>query len=123
VVDREKNLQDAQIWLEYVLYRKRSPSIEQLFWLTWAKGKCSPFAEQLFRTDMVGMMRSALHPLYFLLLEHLNVGEYSPSIMFPSLPSICNDGEHSLSFLSSFPFKAFTMIESTPYLKILIFLC
>jgi hypothetical protein len=42
--------------------------------------------------------------------------------MFPSLLSIYNDGEHSLSFLSSFPFEASTMIESTPYLKILVFL-
>jgi hypothetical protein len=67
-------------------------------------------------------MGSAPHPLYFHLLEHLNDAEYSPSIMFPSLPSICNDGEHSLSFLSSFLFEASAMIESTPYLKILIFL-
>jgi hypothetical protein len=86
-------------------------------------GKCSPSAEQLFGTDMASVMGSAPHPLYFHLLEHLNDGEYSPSIMFPSLPSICNDGEHSLSFLSSFPFEASTMIESTPYLKILISLC
>jgi hypothetical protein len=70
---------------------------------------------------MVGVMGSAPHPLYFHLLEHLNHGEYSPSIMFPSLPSIYNDREHSLSFLSSFPFKASAMIESTPYLKILYF--
>jgi hypothetical protein len=83
-------------------------------------GKCSPSAKQLFGTDMVGVMGSAPHPLYFHLLEHLNNGEYSPSIMFPSLPSICNDGEHSLSFFSSFPFEASAMIESTPYLKILI---
>jgi hypothetical protein len=70
---------------------------------------------------MVGMMESAPHPLYFHLLEHLNDGEYSPSIMFPSLPSIYNDREHSLSFLSSFPFEASAMIKSTPYLKILYF--
>jgi hypothetical protein len=70
---------------------------------------------------MVGMMESVPHPLYFYLLEHLNDGEYSPSITFPSLSSICIDGEHSLSFLSSFPFEAFAMIESTPYLKILHF--
>jgi hypothetical protein len=70
---------------------------------------------------MVGVMGSAPHPLYFHLLEHLNGGEYSPSIMFPSLPSIYNDREHSLSFLSSFPFEASAMIESTPYLKILYF--
>jgi hypothetical protein len=43
--------------------------------------------------------------------------------MFPSLPSIYNDREHSLSFLSSFPFEASAMIESTPYLKILYSLC
>jgi hypothetical protein len=85
-------------------------------------GERSPSVEQLFRTDMVGVMESAPHPLYFHLLEHLNDGEYSPSIMFPSLPSICNDREHSLSFLSLFPFQAFAMIESTPYLKILHFL-
>jgi hypothetical protein len=70
---------------------------------------------------MVGVMGSTPHPLYFHLLEHLNDGEYFPSIMFPSLPSIYNDREHSLSFLSSFPFEAFAMIESTPYLKILYF--
>jgi hypothetical protein len=70
---------------------------------------------------MVGVMGSAPHPLYFHLLEHLNNGEYSPSIMFPSLPSIYNDREHSLSFLSSFPFEASAMIESTPYLNILYF--
>jgi hypothetical protein len=70
---------------------------------------------------MVGVMGSAPHPLYFHHLEHLNDGEYSPSIMFPSLPSIYNDREHSLSFLSSFPFEASTMIESTLYLKILYF--
>jgi hypothetical protein len=55
--------------------------------------ECSPFAKQLFGTDMAGVMESAPHPLYFHLLEHLNDGEYSPSIMFPSLPSICNDRE------------------------------
>jgi hypothetical protein len=70
---------------------------------------------------MVGVMGSAPHPLYFHLLEHLNDGEYSASIMFPSLPSIYNDREHSLSFLSSFPFEASAMTESTPYLKILYF--
>jgi hypothetical protein len=70
---------------------------------------------------MVGVMGSAPHPLYFHLLEHLNDGEYSSSIMFPSLPSIYNDREHSLSFLSSFSFKASAMIKSTPYLKILYF--
>jgi hypothetical protein len=85
-------------------------------------GECSPSAKQLFGTDMAGVMESAPHPLYFHLLEHFNDGEYSPSIMFPSLPSIYNDGEHSLSFLSSFPFEAFAMIESNPYLKILIYL-
>jgi hypothetical protein len=85
-------------------------------------GEFSPFAKQLFGTDMAGMMGSAPHPLYFHLLKHLNDGEYSPSIMFPSFPSIYNDGEHSLSFLSSFPFEASAMIESTPYLKILVFL-
>jgi hypothetical protein len=67
------------------------------------------------------MMGSAPHPLYFHLLEYPNDGEYSPSIMFPSLPSIYNDGEHSLSFLSSFLLEAFAMIESTSYLKILHF--
>jgi hypothetical protein len=86
-------------------------------------GECSPSTEQLFGTDMASVMGSAPLPLYFHLLEHLNDGEYSPSIIFSSLPSICNDGEHSLSFLSSFPFEAFAMIESTPYLKILISLC
>jgi hypothetical protein len=70
---------------------------------------------------MVGVMGSAPHPLYFHLLEHLNDGEYSPSIMFPSLPNIYNDRKHSLSFLSSFPFEASAMIESTPYLKTLYF--
>jgi hypothetical protein len=84
-------------------------------------GECSPSAKQLFGTDMAGVMGSTPHPLYFHLLKHLNDGEYSPSIMFSSLPSICNNGEHSLSFLSSFPFEAFAMIESTPYLKILYF--
>jgi hypothetical protein len=69
---------------------------------------------------MVGVMGSAPHPLYFHLLEHLNDGE-SPSIMFPSLPNIYNDRKHSLSFLSSFPFEASAMIESTPYLKTLYF--
>jgi hypothetical protein len=64
------------------------------------------------------MMGSAPHLLYFHLLEYLNDGEYFPSIMSSSLPSLRNDGEHSLSFLSSFPFKASAMIESTPYLKI-----
>jgi hypothetical protein len=70
---------------------------------------------------MVGVMGSAPHLLYFHLLEHLNDGEYSPSIMFPSLPSIYNDREHSLSFLSSFSFEASVMIESILYLKILYF--
>jgi hypothetical protein len=70
---------------------------------------------------MVGVMGSAPHPLYFHLLEHLNDGEYSSSIMFPSLPSIYNDREHTLSFVSSFSFKASAMIKSTPYLKILYF--
>jgi hypothetical protein len=84
-------------------------------------GEHSLFAEQLFGADMVGMMGSAPHPLHFNFLEHLNNGEYSPSIMFPSLSSICNDREHSLSFLSSFPFEASAMIESTSYLKILHF--
>jgi hypothetical protein len=70
---------------------------------------------------MVGVMGSTPHPFYFHLLEHLNDGEYSPSIMFPSLPSIYNDREHSLSFLFSFPFEASAMIESTPFLKILYF--
>jgi hypothetical protein len=86
-------------------------------------GERSPSTKQLFGIDMAGVMGSAPHPLYFHLLEHLNDGEYSPSIMFPSLPNICNDEEHSLSFLSSFPFKASAMIENTPYLKILISLC
>jgi hypothetical protein len=81
-------------------------------------GERSPSAEQLLGTDMVGVMESTPHPLYFHLLEHLNDGEYSPSIMFPTLPSIYNDGEHSLSFLSSFPFEASVMIESISYLKI-----
>jgi hypothetical protein len=85
-------------------------------------GERSPSAEQLFGIDMAGVMGSAPHPLYFPLLEQLNDGEYLPSIIFSSLPSICNDGLHSLSFLSSFPFAASAMIESTPYLKILIFL-
>jgi hypothetical protein len=84
-------------------------------------GERSPFGKQFFGTDMVSVMGSTPHSLYFHLLEHLNNGKYSPSIMFPSLPTICNDGEHSLSFLSSFPFEAFVMIESTPYLKILHF--
>jgi hypothetical protein len=70
---------------------------------------------------MAGVMGSTPHPLYFNLVKHLIDGEYSPSIMFPSLPSICNDREHFLSFLSSFPFEASAMIESTPYLKILYF--
>jgi hypothetical protein len=83
-------------------------------------GERSPSTEQLFG---IGMMGSTSHPLYFHLLEHLNDGEYSPSIVFPSFPSIYNDGEHSLSFLSSFPFEASAMIESTLYLKILVSLC
>jgi hypothetical protein len=70
---------------------------------------------------MVDVMGRAPHPLYFHLLEHLNDGEYSPSILFPYLPSICNDREHFLSFLSSFLFEASAMIESTPYLKFLHF--
>jgi hypothetical protein len=86
-------------------------------------GEHFPHVKQLFGTDMASVMGSAPHPLYFHLLEHLNDGEYSPSIMFPSLPSIRNDGEHFLSFLSSFPFEASAMIESTPYLKLLISLC
>jgi hypothetical protein len=86
-------------------------------------GERSPSTEQLFGIDMAGVKGSTPHPLYFHLLELLNDGEYSPSIMFPSLPSIYNDGEHSLSFLSSFPFEASAMIESTPYLKSSISLC
>ena len=31
--------------------------------------------------------------MYFHLLEHLNDGEYFPSIMFLALPSICNNRE------------------------------
>jgi hypothetical protein len=81
-------------------------------------GERSPSAKQLLGADMVGVMASAPHPLYFYLLKHLNDGDYFPSTMFPSLPSICNDREYSLSFLSSFPFEAF---ESTPYLKVLHF--
>jgi hypothetical protein len=84
-------------------------------------GERSLSAKQFFGTDMVGVMETAPHPLYFHLLEHLNDGKYFPFIMFPSLPSICNDGEHSLSFLSSCPFEAFAVIETTPYLKILHF--
>jgi hypothetical protein len=83
-------------------------------------GERSPFAEQFFGTNMANVMGSVPHPLYFHLLEHLNDGEYSPSIIFPSFPSIYNDGKYSLSFLSSFPFEAFAMIESTSYQKILI---
>jgi hypothetical protein len=86
-------------------------------------GKRSPSAEQLFGTDMAGVMGSAPHPLYFHLLKHLNDREYSPSIIFSSLPSICNDGKHSLSFFSSYPFEASVLIKSSPYLKILISLC
>jgi hypothetical protein len=78
-------------------------------------GEHSPSTQQLFGTDMTGVMGSAPHPLYFHLLEHLSDGGYSPS-----LPSIYNDGEHSLSFLSSFSFEVSAMIESTHYLKILI---
>jgi hypothetical protein len=52
---------------------------------------------------MVGVIGSAPHPLYFHLLEHLNDGEYSPSIMFPSFPSIYNDREYSLSKNPLFP--------------------
>jgi hypothetical protein len=37
IADREKNLQDAEIWLEDVPHMEHSPSIEQFFWLTWAK--------------------------------------------------------------------------------------
>jgi hypothetical protein len=85
-------------------------------------GERSPPAKQLFGINMAGMMESNPHLLYFHLLEYLNDGEYSPFIMIPSLPNICNDGEHSLSFFSSFSFEAFAMIESTPYLKILHFL-
>ena len=83
-------------------------------------GESFPSIEQLFETDMAGVMGSAPHSLYFHLLEHLNDGEYSTSIMFPSLPSIYNNWEHSLSFLSSFPFEASAIIESTPYIKIFI---
>ena len=57
-----------------------------------------PIYQATFGTDMVGVMGNASHPLYFHFLEHLNDGEYSPSFMFSSLPSICNDGKHSLSF-------------------------
>jgi hypothetical protein len=84
-------------------------------------GEHSPSIEQLFGTNMDGVMGSAPHPLCFHFLEHLNDGKYSPSIMLPFLPSSCNDGKHSLSFLSSFPFEASAMIESTLYLKILHF--
>jgi hypothetical protein len=84
-------------------------------------GERSTSIEQLFGTNMAGVMGSASHPLYFHLLKQLNDGEYFPSIMVPSLPSICNNGVHSLSFLSSFLFEASAMIESTPYLKILHF--
>jgi hypothetical protein len=65
-------------------------------------GEHSPSTKQLFGTNMAGMIGSAPHPLYFHLLVHLNDGEYSSSIMFPSLPSIYNDGEHSLSFFPHF---------------------
>jgi hypothetical protein len=81
-------------------------------------GERSPSVEQLFGIDMAGVMKNASHTLYFHLLEHFNDGEYPPSIMFPSFPSIYNDEEFSLLFLSSFPFKASAMIESTTYLKI-----
>jgi hypothetical protein len=47
-------------------------------------GKRSPSTKQLFGTDMDGMVESAPQPLYFHLLEHLNDGEYFPSIMSPS---------------------------------------
>jgi hypothetical protein len=104
VLDREKNLQDAEIRLEDVPHRECSSSLKQLFGIA-----------------MAGVMESTSHPLYFHLLEQLNDKEYFPSIMFPSLPSIYNDREHSLSFLSLFPFEASAMIESTPYLKILHF--
>jgi hypothetical protein len=99
-----------------------APHLLSSFFGDMGKGNGERFssAEQLFGTDMAGVMESALHPLYLHRLKHLNDGEYSPSIMFPSLPSICNDGKHFLLFLSSFPFEASAMIESTPYLKILI---
>jgi hypothetical protein len=71
-----------------------------------SNGECSPSIEQLFGTDKAGVMGSTSYPLYFHLLEHLNDGEYSPSTIFPSFPSICNDGEYSLSFLSLFPFQS-----------------
>jgi hypothetical protein len=81
----------------------------------------APHLPRKFLNFLVGVWGCAPHPLYFHLLEHLNDEEYSLSIMFPSLPSIYNDREHSLLFLSSFPFEASAMIESTPYLKILYF--
>jgi hypothetical protein len=76
-------------------------------------GKCSPSAEQFFGIDVADVLGSAPHPLYFHLLEYLNDGKYSPSIMFLSLPSICNDGKHFLPFLSSFPFEASAMTEKS----------
>jgi hypothetical protein len=66
-------------------------------------GERSPPAKQLFGINMAGMMESNPHLLYFHLLEYLNDGEYSPFIMIPSLPNICNDGEYSLSKNPPFP--------------------
>jgi len=116
VADRKKDLQDAKIRLENKSHRERSPSIEQLCWLIWAKAMGAlPMYRATFGTDMVGVMGNASHPLYFHFLEHLNDGEYSPSIMFPSFPSIYNDTEHSLSFLSLFPFNFQSICNDREY--------
>ena len=145
--DREKNLQDAQIRLEYVPHRECSPSIEQQWgalpickaaswiWYGWHDEEHSPYTVflphwtsqwwRIFSIDSLCSQASVMKESvpyhfcpHFLSLSISRMGNIlHPFIMFPSLPSICNDGKRSLSFLSSFPFKAFAMIEILPILK------
>jgi hypothetical protein len=49
-------------------------------------------------------------------------GKSYPSTVLPSIPSICNDGEHFPSFLFSSPPETSAMMESASYPKILHFL-
>jgi hypothetical protein len=123
MIDREKNLQDAEIWLEDVPHRECSPSIEQLFWLTWAKAMGSaPHLHNSFlaliwlaswgalpihciSTSLsISMMGSTPHPL----CSHpsqafVMIGSTPYHFFLISFRSICNDREYSLSKNPPFP--------------------
>ena len=107
------------MWLEDGATQGVLPIYEAAFLIDIGKNnrERSPSAKQLL--ELIWLVLLGALPIHYIStsLSIFNDGEYSPSIMFPSFPSICNDGKHSLSFLSSFPFEASAMIESTPIQK------